>query len=547
MKRFFGLLLLGILGVFAPVSSAIEEGGVTTLAKYFPTDFEVYASIRVDDGYVSELNQVINRVITALPAEIPLPRELDLRTLLTLPLPNRVLTYDDYRPWIGDNVAIGVRTIEDTQTSDVMLVLEIKDRSAIETIIKLATPQKGVEAGAFTVYDLRRDGTFAINDEVVIFAGSVDLLPATFDGLNTTRGFIDTVAKLPEPNYNVLMYVNSTNLYAEMPLQELLPEGYEEILPKNIAVGATILDGKSLTIDLVQDAVSPITLTPVSALAEIVPNGTDLLIGGTGISESIRQVFMLASLADANEATDSVEQIREALQTQFELDLDEDILPLFESDYGIFLSFNLNELLLVEETRSLETVGLEAGVVIHSTNEERARRVMGRITALITREFEKDSPEGATLEAYTSGTFEGLKLVLADTTAEPTISVPIVFGTNGQFIYFGLESALDKILAGDVLTNDATYQTASTLFTPDAYTVAYTDGEGVANMAGFLGLTMVSSSVIGGITDGETSDSETMMRTQLNLVFNAITSAIDSTSITAGANGQHVRAIITLK
>jgi len=575
MKRLLvGLLLLLSLSVFAPLTSAIGEGGIQDMARYFGEDYELFFAIRTDDLYVSEINSIVNTVISKLPPELAssVPSEIDLRSFISLPIENQVYTYEDIRGVLGDSFAFGARSLQaldggTPKEGGFMLAVEIKDRAALETALNLGS-LNAIEASAFSLYTLP-NGTLALTDDLLMFAADVNTLPAIFTGLEATEKYQSAIGALPAESYNILLYANLENALevalADAPAELLVSL---EQLPNVFVLGATILDGKSLAIDIAADTALLYAPTPIStSFAQNLPNGTDLLVHSTDLGKSVQALLEQIDTqfpAGADQPSPAT-QIRQALSAFVGLNLEEDLLSWTTGDYALFASSDVRNLFATfadNGTSSLATLNLELGFVQQATDPAKAANLVTRLKNLVALANTNQTTE----TRFTSADYDQngtVGFTVGFPIEQTNETLDLVFASNDRFFYVGTLNALERILAGDTLDKDAILPQASAYFLPNAYSVAYTDDDGWVDFAGIIGAGIVSGPTINNVFENiqselsdetpapapdpsdEMANSSRMFLSVLDAVKSLIAHSSISTAVTEF--GAVARMIITFK
>jgi hypothetical protein len=567
------LLLLLTLGVFAPLSSAISAGGIQDMARYFGDDYQFFVAIRTDDGYVDALNGVINRILPNLPASLvgSLPPSLDLRQFVSIPAPGnaRILNYDDLRAFVGGAMALGIRDVNKLEGANqaeagIMFAMQVTDRAALEAALNLSTIP-AIDAGPFSVRSLPNDTVLALTDDLLMVANeSAGTLPPIFTGLEATAGYQQTVGALPADGYNIVVYVNAKS--AIDTARQPVPSEFAEFFPDHVAVGATILDGVTLTLDIAVDAKIPVLATPLNPdFLKSLPGSTQALVHGTDLTGNFEQALELSvQLAPQASGVNARQQAEQVLNALTGLSFDEDLLSWTTGDYAVFTSLDIARVVSILAdggTPDLDALNFEAGFVIEATDPAKAANVVTRLKNLATLSSQNQNAaqQPFTVEDFGRGDTVGFVLI-APLDAQNSIRVAVA--SNASFLYIGTENALLRVLNGDTMDKDANAANAARWYLPSTYSVAYLSDDGIGTILGAVALFGISGPAIQNVFNGIQAQLVNPEATpvpptatsvaQFGLVrdvYASILAIFDSSSVTNIATGNIniARAVITLK
>lgn len=412
-----------------PPPAAPESGfdRLLRLARAVPANTPLYAVIRADGEYIAALDALLGRVLDAfapfelLPGRVAVSELLDQVTLLLLDVPFE----SGVRPWLGDTIAFGVQSLDvlydNAWENDAYVsagaFIAIRDRTQAQRALERRLnalgsdryiPQRLGRALIYVPRDEFINTLFVIEDEwlAVTTRGYFDYLreqdarPAPL--LSSDARFMAALDRLPAPGYNGLVYV-------DLP-QFVLADGPRRVqtrlerlaLTRGIAptlIGATLLDGYTLTLDIVQPpgdvslmgalgirwdgavAVEP-------AFASLIPGNTIYALHGTNLSGAYRfltdNAGALLTVAAPEAFPDALAQVGEAaldipakLATAalLGLDFEADVLSALTGDYLLFVmdnpAFRLN-------TRPV-LPPLDFGLALEMTDLSIAARVAERL------------------------------------------------------------------------------------------------------------------------------------------------------------------------
>lgn len=505
IKRWLCMMVsMLLLGVVAPLSAALSGSGVQDMARYFGADTEFFFSIRIDEGYVSDLNGVVNRVLSNLPAELGLPPELSLRTVTDGVL--RGTPFQNYAKLsniVGNYLAIGMRDIVGATvlsgrgrslTPDIALFVQLRDRATAETIFKNeAGSMLGAarEISGYTVYT-SPDGSVLVGfrDDVMAIVTSSSLLEMPRNTLADDANFKATIAALPAPSYNILLnfsggfYRNVLNLLnQQMPMMDSIQQPLD--LLENvtgIAIGFTIVDGRTLAMDIVGDGLTaPYELKPLSAeYTRLIPSNTAFVVAMSNVSQVVSETLkQLSELSAEFGQTDPMSVVRQ-FSRLLNLDFDTEVLPLFDGDTVLFTTLDIDALLNVLRTGELAFAKfpLELGLVVRPSDISNASQASMKLVEALKRLAANTT--NVTFEDVQAGTLITIKV---DASGITTLDVPLYIGLGNGFVFFGTFNAFERLFAGDVLAGTAEYADAQTVILPNSNQVLYFDDGGAATLA----------------------------------------------------------------
>lgn len=529
------LLLLALTSLAGPVS-ATPVDDLTQLADYFPDDTAIFAAMRTDDAFITELDNLLAALIAVLPPDT-LP-DTSLRGLLNLTAFGMFGGNFDtaVRPWLGNSAAIGLFDIEallmmgsgvafsmdelmEPASQEIPLVaaVEITDRAGAEQALgSMGMDFVVIDFDDFTLLALP-DGSAVLVADDVLLLGTLDTVVAFYEdvdvALSENEDFQDALDALPASSYNAVVYVDALGLvegFAPEVLDFTLPgfPALDELLG-SVALGLTILDGRTLALDLALVGPDMDTLrgipgyvdaTPVDLnFAGNIPAGAQLVIHDNGLGPEFNAVLDMVSaigpilsefdamgmLEDMGGMGDLPVDIdlssinlggvsRTALTVIFAgftgLNLQNDVLSWMTGDYATFAR------LLPLDSEMGFTV--DAGVVIAATDPEAAAAVVSGIQ-YAAGQYDLDNR----IEAIGGG--EALVLTAPIRAFFPedfprdvlqsTPALDLLIGANDSVFAVGSRPAVSFALdgSGGSLLDDPVFQYAQTLFLEDTALVWY--------------------------------------------------------------------------
>lgn len=534
LTTILGTLLLALVVLPAAAQSPTD---LNVLAQYFPADTPIFISVRTDDAFIETLDALVERVRAALPEAAGSGETLAdaLDNLADEIFPGGTFE-EDLRPLLGDTASIGLtsaaRLADDDRSNDenppAIIALSIKDRTAVIDLIANAnmraeqTTEKGYTL--FTpdasVTGERADDAVIVRDDVLLYYTVNESIPVggVPDGsLNTNEGFTSTLALLPEPSYNMTLFLNTRQfIEAAGETDPDAAEALEAFGPMFNAVGSqvwgfTILGGDSLTIDIAQQMgdMSAITdlgfqlgsMTPIDpAFAAHIPADVPLAILGTDIktalSSAANNFQLMAQTAamqdgdfDPEELAEGVEQFNQAFTQMTGLNFEQDVLSWMTGDYALFLSLN-PDLNLRSQFGIFQAFPVDFGFAIEATDAAAAQKTVDGLTQAIQAAAVqvRAQSENAEVETEIEVTDEEIGdadvTVVTITASNAPWPVEILMGANDDVFALGTRSAVRAILAPDGgLPSNAEFQRASAYILPKSVSLGWLNTEGLLPLA----------------------------------------------------------------
>ena len=173
--------LFACLGAIAVATSGCGGGSSSssdlgTVLSYVPADtpFALELETDPDSGQYKALDGLINRF----------PGADTIKALIKSQLTMGIQGADfdkDIKPLLGNPAVISATDVgsflSDREQAGFVAALQVSDKGALDSLIEKTKPQKRGEVAGATVYQ-DGDTFFAVNDDVVVLAGSRDLLDA---------------------------------------------------------------------------------------------------------------------------------------------------------------------------------------------------------------------------------------------------------------------------------------------------------------------------------------------------------------------------------
>jgi hypothetical protein len=504
-------LLVVLIGVVALVSSVYAQADVDVqaLARYFPEDTLVYASIRSDEAYFETLDGLLAQVATTLnEVGVAMP-PLSVGNLLA-GITNTGGSFEEtLRPWLGDSIALGVLGVEGIMSSGdtpLIIAFDLSNRDAAVAFLEAEALRSGnvtrTEADDLLIFaddDPQPDQFMVVTDDALLalLSTPLEILP-TEQSLQDNETFIETIGQLPESSYNALLYADVPGLLdAGLASADTQPNP-QDMQAINLmfdlvgahAIGLTMLDQGTLVADVVGlpgEMMLPGSSTPIApAFAAYIPANASLVIQGADLRavyesavESLRQ-FAVANGQPTEEFDQLLGQISFAGRGLTGLEFEE-LLEGFAGNYAAFVTYTPTEpgqpslLGIAFYPNEGVPLNIGAGLVLDAGQPETAQA----LAEAVVGGFEMDPLAGTTLS---DETISGTEVSVLSFEVPPTItsSLDLVIGAIGNVVVIATRAEAEAILSGEAgLDTSSTYANALGLALPDTTFFAYTDTNGV--------------------------------------------------------------------
>jgi hypothetical protein len=632
MRR--GLLLLVAVALLLNLAVFVGDGSgvrpvraadVPALAAYAPPESVLYLEFRTDDAFIDALDDLRRQIVRSLPPGM-MPADISLRALLALAFQSAGVNFEnEVRPWLGERAALFVGEVRpfvgrpNLSQGDLpaALVFGISDRAAAIALIDQLLAQQPMlkealkkgEEGTYTVYRAANpsvEAAIAVNDNALIIGtdAGIDAATAMRGKLFEQASFVEVMALLPEKSYNVLAYVDSPQILelsqAAMGTSSPMTAGDRQLFEALSAaiganaIGATILDDRTLVLDSVQqtgdlskltalglsmptyNAVDPAFLANIPSTAAAVVHGTDL----KGLIDS--SLATLVGLEKWQVEQRGTQPVVEKQIAQFEaellkntgISLRNDILNWLTGDFAIIAGYQTP----APGTPTLFTVPLFApgtdiqqaadwGLIFEATDAPKAAALVAKLETLLAV-LVKDAAQGNPRVRFSTETIGGVEVIVLSLSQEmdtriPQFSVDLIIGANDKVFVIATRKLAEAILTGfPGLDSGKTYQEAAKYLLPNSAAVAYLSREGFTMIGDLLvlGTTATRAETIPAMlpTPGPTPAGDPQARareaalqavTQAQAVVRVIANLFDSATISASVNEDNVsvsRAVITL-
>lgn len=569
MLMILALVAVMLATIAAPVS-AVPVSDLTAMARYLPSNTELLMATRTDVGFIETIDALMARIGRYVPGGVPNNLSQALEELSST-FPGDGDTFAEvFGPWLGDTLAFGIISLDpllddkSDNDDDVQLIVaaDHRSREAVVTFFRQGMELENdpspeyqvVDEGAYTLFVPERSAnpTIYIDDDVLLVTtmrSDVASFASLEQSLATNERFVQSLATLPQDDYNALIYVDLhaiyNSIYMTMRMSGSMP-GMEGIASEMVeatfsalrdayggmAWGFTILDGRSLTMDISANVdvaalsqASPsvnMVYQPLNPdFARFIEAGTPLVIHGSNLSDLIAgaiasagmQMEMLGSSMDADQLE---AQITAGVQGILGMSVDE-AFAWMNSDYVLVLNVSpaLSDIRRESDLFSLSVFPIDFGLIVDASGDpEAAQRFVSELTnslSLFTRGMGDDVSVSTETIAGVDATVVSLRA------PDLPMLIQIVIGASDEVFVFGTRDVAAAAFSGEGgLMNDPQYLEATTYALPGASSLAYAAGAGLQPLADLINqfdprngegfqafVNLLSSSSVTTVTDNE--------------------------------------------
>jgi hypothetical protein len=302
---------------------------------------------------------------------------------------------------------------------------------------------------------------------------------ARFTHLNQSARFTDLVAKLPAPSYNLVVYLDifpiasqiTTAFAPNQPQNKLFDSIFGAFGPQ--LFGATILDGRTLTIDLAQR-------TDLAALErdlglvglggedlvyesiDHVPSDSALVVVSHNISKvfadglaNLRQMVALTKDMRGGLNPDDIDAILTFFKNQTGLDFEQDVLPNLPSgDIALFARYQRENATIFSpafDSIKRPFAGIDFGMVYVNDDPAKAQAIESHIRTIIEK-LATRARAGNNIAIGLVDDITGSPITIISILADNVYSEPIelVLGSNDKVFVFATRKAAEEILSGNI-------------------------------------------------------------------------------------------------
>lgn len=585
MKRLVLLLIAAVSVLLSGLPAAARTpADLSALARFFPASTPMFIGFRTDDDFIATLDNLFERVAARLPDT---GMEQSLRESLDGLDPDGSFQRN-IRSWLGDIGAVGIWFESQLAASagisssnpPTVVAFSVKDaEAALDFVVKLLDQNRTpffqtagddytlLVIGTSTMPRSLNDSTFVVVRDEALFISAdsdidvfaPDILPSP--SLAETSRFSTTLGWLPAESYNAIVYNDVfgamlSMMPADDPTAELLVRILERLGLTSETVGPqifgfTILDGTTLTIDLVNyaDPTNPLVagaiLPPLDpAFAAHIPADVPLAVHFIDLKTqvevltvSVNNLFdVLTTLLDLD--IDEIQEVQRQLSKELarannlftsltKLDFVEDVLSWLDGNGVVFLGFN-PELDATSSVSLMRTFPFELGIGFEVTDAAKAQVTFDGLTlglqqlVRLAQTSTSPSPSDPQLTVTTDELMGTPVTVMTITGRDTTWPIELLMGTNDRVFAIGTRNAVRTMFAaeGDLNAN-AAFRAAQAYMLPDASSLAW------LYPAGLLPLADMAQA----LSSGPTAEADTnAVRSLLSLIASGtITTSSDLT------------------
>ena len=202
MRRLSLLLAVCLVSLVAACGGDDESGGpLDSALSYVPegTPFVVAIDTDLEGDQYGSVQSILNQF----------PGGVNIEDLLRDQLASGVdgVSYEeDVKPLLGNPFVVSATDVtsflDDSEDDDFVAAIQVKDGEALDRVIDATAPEQSGEVAGATVYE--DDGSFfAVDEDMVVFAGSRELLEAALERAEAGEGldpasFEEGLADLPD-------------------------------------------------------------------------------------------------------------------------------------------------------------------------------------------------------------------------------------------------------------------------------------------------------------------------------------------------------------
>jgi hypothetical protein len=531
----FLLGALGIVGVLPALATPIGE--LNDLARYFPADTPIFAAVRTDDAFFSELDGIVAKVADALPPGIIPPVTIVEALDMALADAEPPMSFqEDIRPWLGDTMAFGVLEIPNEEgaarmlrrrptfdgEAPVLVAVAITDRAAVTDFFVDGMTEADVEfertdEADFTLITptntsvefAKETPIIVIRDDALFVTNQSDSATTLPDGsLASSAEFNETFALLPGDDYNISVFMDfgafieqgiaNTSDPDTQEFMGLFGNMFSAIGPQ--AWGATLLDGVNLTLDAAQRITDPTAFEtlgfPITNMTAIdpafavhIPAGATLSIHSTDLNRGFGSMFnffdtMIGNMREMglgdsdelDEAAEGIAQIENSFTTFTGLDLRDDVLAWMTGNYALFIMPS-PDLDVSSRFSIFQTFPVDFGLAIEVTDPAAAAKTVEGLTEGVERlaALATEQEDAQAEIEIGSDTIVGTDVTVISITGEDSPwPVELLMGANDEVFALGTRNAVQSILARDGgLPSNAAYTRAQDYVLENAYSLGY--------------------------------------------------------------------------
>ncbi|MBK8027289.1 MAG: DUF3352 domain-containing protein [Chloroflexi bacterium] len=555
---------LVLIGALALPAAATPVSQLTALAEYFPDQTPLFAAVRTDDDYVALLDSVVAKLGAVLPSgSLPVDSLSGALDMMSQSFDPEGDFESIFRSWLGDTLAAGIvdASTLNERTPSMIIAAEITDAALAEEYMMatgalerysreerdgfvLYSPMSRMAGQPFVMF---RSDVMLISVE----AGNVESGGLQSTPLSASETFTSTLASLPAAEYNGVIYNNLPVILQAMmesgemgQMMDEMPGMYMDMMsavgPQ--AYGATILDGRSLTIDLVSTYTGESTMEvlgvsmnsePVDpTFARFIPAGTPLVIHANNASFNYgTQIDLMRTMFSEliEQGMGEEEDLRELEQVIFAFETGvrgltglepEEAFGWMTGDVAMYLGLTPRAADASSLFAIISALPVDFAVTLEATDPAAAQALVdGLANGLENLPVDEVSVTREDIGGANA-------LVITVNSSDVPFPLELVLAANDQVFSMGTRRYVTFAMQpGEGLDTDPAFQEAAATLLPNASAVLYAAGEGLQPLARLAQMEDNPSSTR---RDGE------MLEAFFNLVSSSsISAAMDETGTVA--------------
>mgnify|MGYP005840222887 CR=1 FL=1 len=536
-RSLIGFILVCLVALTVSPAAAVPVADLTALARFMPANSDIFVSARIDDGYIGVWDGLARRLAAAFPDDFPRTTLTEQLNLLSKPFGGEFQAV--FRPWLGDTAALAIvdyGLLLDSRSSNdidaILAAVAITDAAGAEAYFDGLNERDGMnvvktrgETGVLYEFSRGEIRSLLIQDDVIL-VGNLTEANNRMARLADFDGFTDALMRLPETDYNALLYINYPSLmdalmfssgFSGMGMDDLF--GLLLQTTGSAALGFAILDDRSFVADftlaydpsavaefysldealLVQRPFDPAFARFIPAGAPLAAFDNDLASGYQGSLAQLAGMSMFGmpdSTMPSDEVERMIEQVNFGLRGATGLTLDE-LLGWMSGDYAIWMGLS-EAAQSADSTVSLIAANpVEFGLLVDASVDPDAAAAAARGLRRGFSTLAEIGSSGSTRLAVSDETIAEVEVaVLTITDRDLPFPVEIIVGANAELFVLGTRGAVEAAFnPGAGLDSDPAFQEALAFSLPGLQSLLYASG------LGFLPLIDVLESQLGSDAD----------------------------------------------
>jgi hypothetical protein len=476
-----------------------ENTAPQDMARYFPARVDGFASFRIDGTSIEQLDRLLELVLSPFARSMP---QLSFRDVFSIFTNDNL---DELLLWLGDYAAVGINF--DQFFVNTTAVIEVDDVNAARAFVRTRFPNFTERSlNEYTLFTDQSTSDYGavsielIGTRMVISPGKIGIgqFP-TSQLLLDDEAFQQAVSSLPASNYTSIMYAGWNWPYNLVSLlfpteaqggleQRLLELGLEpgSLGAAPLAIGLTILDGDTLTIDTAQlprqQTNRPFALNP--DFLSYVPTDVDVVLHASNLTGLYGSVAATANdIIGRGNAMNSGTQPNLVMQfesfvAQYGIDLYNDLLSWTTSDYAIFARADVMSIAEAAARGRLDINDrYDFGLAIRATNPAAAQSFIDRLGRTLLR----TAPSGLSVAGGQLNDVSVTTLSLTiPISPSDVIGLELMMGVIEDVFFLATPRMAQSIVTRESsLADQADFQNYRQYFLPQPTSVWYANSKGL--------------------------------------------------------------------